>query len=348
MKRVFILLTLILITNSSCVEKSKNSNQNELVFMTYNVENLFDEIEQKNQDVSFLPLEYKKKNGIFKKCNKIRSRYYRKNCLTSDWNKQKVEAKLNNLADIIARANDDKGPDILLLQEVENLLILKRLKEKLLAKNISYNIAHIDSPDKRGIDTAILSKYKIERTELLINESLGVITRGILEVKIKVSKDQYLIAYSVHFPSQGKRTPKRIASLEFLFKHMQQRLLDNPQAVLVAAGDVNIIKHEEKEGIYNNVRRFAISHKVATNKYVGTYYYHPKKSWSYFDVFIFPKIYLSNNSKIQAMTNSITPFNITSWQNEKTKDGELTPRKYVSRKNGASDHWPLLMKINLK
>jgi hypothetical protein len=54
----------------------------------------------------------------------------RTECLKLDWNEKVLAAKIRNLAKVIGRF-EGRGPDILVLQEVENRAILDRLRSAL-------------------------------------------------------------------------------------------------------------------------------------------------------------------------------------------------------------------------
>ena len=94
----------------------------------YNLENLFDTIDGPNDDAEYLPNSPKQ------------------------WNTEKYQNKLKNMARVI----DSIQPHILGVCEVENLNVLKDLKDKSSWLSLTYaNIVHQESPDKRGIDVAI-------------------------------------------------------------------------------------------------------------------------------------------------------------------------------------------------
>jgi hypothetical protein len=99
----------------------------------WNVENLFDTVDDPDNpyDDEFLP-----------------------NNPTTRWTRARFETKLDNLAQVISGMNHGQGPDLLGIQEVENRYVLEELAKRLPAK--PYGIVHYDSPDPRGIDTALL------------------------------------------------------------------------------------------------------------------------------------------------------------------------------------------------
>ena len=136
-----------------------------LSVMILNVDNLFVTfVVNLKVDKAFLPLSVKNTITHIKQCNKIKVTKWRNECLYLDWNKEIKNAKLANLAKNILSYKQN-GADIVALQEVENIQILNELF--LLLKPYGYkNISLLESKDRRGIDTAFISKYEIRNPKL--------------------------------------------------------------------------------------------------------------------------------------------------------------------------------------
>lgn len=102
----------------------------------YNLENLYDTINQPEVlDEEFLPDAPKQ------------------------WTGQRYRAKLGALAKVIAQIGTDQGlalPDVLGVCELENRGVLTDLAGQPELKHAHYKIVHRDSPDRRGIDVALL------------------------------------------------------------------------------------------------------------------------------------------------------------------------------------------------
>ena len=66
--------------------------------------------------------------------------------------------KCNGIAKTIMLAGDEFGglPDVVGLAEVENATVLRRLIGSTCLRKSDYAIVHYDSPDRRGIDCALL------------------------------------------------------------------------------------------------------------------------------------------------------------------------------------------------
>lgn len=196
-----------------------------IVIGFYNVENLFDTIDDPAiDDAEFTP------NG--------------KNV----WTRELYEKKSNNIARVIAAMNNGNGPDILGLCEVENKEVIEHLIANKLLIKFSYAIAHHDSPDKRGIDVALI--YKKNSMKVLNVKPLRVDisafgdqpTRDVLSVTGVINKDTVYFFLN-HWPSRrnGRETsePKRIAAAAVVRKAVDSILLIHPQAKIIIMGDLN-------------------------------------------------------------------------------------------------------------
>ncbi len=132
-KKKFVLILLILTFGSVFCQEKKYAIR---TIAFYNLENLFDTINDVSKNDEASPIMELKSN---------RSKVY--------WD------KIDKLASTIAQIGLEKtktSPAIIGVSEVENLSVLEDLvKSKHLAKK-QYGIIHYDSPDKRGIDVALL------------------------------------------------------------------------------------------------------------------------------------------------------------------------------------------------
>src|SRR5687767_7847501 len=74
------------------------------------------------------------------------------------WTPQLRDRKISQLASVIARLNDEAGPDLLGVCEVENRFVLDLLVDELARRlgGREYAVVHADTSDARGIDVAFL------------------------------------------------------------------------------------------------------------------------------------------------------------------------------------------------
>ena len=102
----------------------------------YNLENLFDTKDDPNTlDDDFTPTGFKK------------------------WSKRRYKKKVYKLAKTISelgQGSSDYFPALVGVAEVENKKVMKDLIRSEPLRAIPYDFVHYDSPDERGIDTALI------------------------------------------------------------------------------------------------------------------------------------------------------------------------------------------------
>ena len=83
------------------------------------------------------------------------------------WTWKRFQAKANTFAKALFWIEGETGrlPDIVGLEEVENSFVLRQILQKTALRKLDYKYVHYDSPDRRGIDVALL--YRSSRLELL-------------------------------------------------------------------------------------------------------------------------------------------------------------------------------------
>lgn len=195
----------------------------------YNLENLFDTVNDpvKNDD-DFTP------NGRNANTEKV----FRK--------------KLKNIADVISimgiEKNED-GPALLGVAEIENRFVLEELsKEKKLAKR-KYKIVHFESPDKRGIDVALMYQPKYFRvlaaralTVSLARLGDSYPTRDVLWVKGKL-RGELVHVFVNHWPSrrggEAATREKRKEAARVCKKMIDSLKQTEPNLKAIVMGDLN-------------------------------------------------------------------------------------------------------------
>ena len=240
--------------------------------MSINAQNLFDTIDDPGKDdKAFLPIEMKQSKKHKNSCNSITVKRWRMECFFQDWNEETKNAKLRNLVEVII-SYDKNGADVIGLQEIENMNILEQLFN--LLKPYGYIDFHLlESTDKRGVDTAFISKYKISNPKLhYVNFSPNfetIDTRPIFEVEINFNK-KILKFYNVHFPSNFHPAQMRIESFQKL-----KELIASHSEPSVALGDFNLTKKDDKKfDVYKNQEDYwYVAHREGCDSCLGTYYY---------------------------------------------------------------------------
>ncbi len=171
------------------------------------------------------------------------------------WTKKRFLAKCQTIAKSIFWIADKTGgmPDIIALAEVENRFVLKRLLSETALWKYDYEIVHHDSPDRRGIDVALL--YRRSSFDLFYEAAVPVRpppgrslnTRDILLVQLRRKMQppgagaQLLSILVNHHPSKfggGDTDWRRAAALETLAS-LKDSLWRAGERQIVAVGDFN-------------------------------------------------------------------------------------------------------------
>jgi hypothetical protein len=195
-----------------------------VTIMTFNVENLFDTRDDPGKDDrTFLPLAAKQTVRHRAACAEIEVPHWREQCFDWDWSEAILARKLSVVADAILQVNDGRGPDVVALQEVENLGVLEKLRTEYLVPAGYRSAILIEGNDDRGIDVAFLTRLETVGEPLLhaipfdgVPASRVADTRGILEATFRLPDGSLLTGFSVHFPAPFHPTRMRISAYEFL------------------------------------------------------------------------------------------------------------------------------------
>ena len=184
----------------------------------YNVENLFDTINDPNKYDEASPMMELKFN---------RTEIYKK--------------KVKNMASVIAQIGagfSKYAPAIIGLSEVENRTVVEDLaNDSALIKN-DYGIVHYDSPDERGIDVALM--YRKQFFTPITTSSHELVLYNSKNDKRDYTRDQLLVSGLLedelihiivnHWPSrsggEAKSRPKRVAAAK-----LNKYLIDSLQNV---------------------------------------------------------------------------------------------------------------------
>ncbi len=231
MKNKFYLLLLVFFIGSLAAYPQKRQKQfNIRTIAFYNVENLFDTINDPNKNDEASPMMELKGN---------RSEVYWK--------------KINNMATVISKIGLEKAktsPAIIGLAEVENRSVVEDLIATDALKGKHYGIVHFDSPDKRGIDVALLYQKRYfkpidqKNYELRIwdNDGKRIYTRDQLLVS-GVLDDEVIYIIVNHWPSrsggEAKSRPKREKAAYLTTQIITDIRKEDPNAKIIIMGDLN-------------------------------------------------------------------------------------------------------------
>ncbi|WP_409477518.1 endonuclease/exonuclease/phosphatase family protein [Pseudobdellovibrio sp. HCB154] len=324
--------------------------EDEISVMTFNVENMFDNLHDKGtEDYTYLPRAQKGSAEVAEFCMKVKSKFYREECNYKDWNDEIVAFKLSQVGKTIKYIDHGKGPDIILMAEVENLNILNQLVDTQL-KDFGYQTrVLIEGPDLRGIDPAIISKfplkgkpvlhlipYKDENPEQL---KYAKRSRGVIEATVILPNKKELTVMAVHFPSQANPTEWRKQAIEFVKNKMLE--YEKKGRAVIAGGDMNTTATEEgRNGYFSKIFSQAgpVSHLVGCDHCKGSHNY--KGEWSFLDVMVY-------GNSISKAGLTLIPESI---QVVITPDNSIhgSPLRFDDeKKEGVADHFPLYSRLKI-
>ncbi len=219
----FYLITLIALCFSSLSGLKAQSKGKKVSVAFYNQENLFDTIDGENNDADFLP------EGV------------------KHWTKERYELKLKHMAEAISVLADGKAPDILGLCEVENRGVVEDLVAQEALKKYNYQVVHFESPDKRGIDNALIYRpnkfaFTGAASHFVKLPEDYILTRDILEVNGLLMGEPVAILVG-HWPSRsgGEKAsmPRRLAAAKVMKQVTDNLMSQNKGQKVILMGDFN-------------------------------------------------------------------------------------------------------------
>ena len=171
------------------------------------------------------------------------------------WTEEIYQDKLKNMAKVMAEIGAEvsgSAPTIIGVCETENRKVLEDLVNQVTLVEEDYGIIQFDSPDRRGIDVALLYKKKLftpthyKAKELLIyddnDKSKRVFTRDQLVVSGMLDGEKIHLIVN-HWPSRSggeKRSrSKRIKAAKLNRQIIDSIFSDDPYAKIITMGDFN-------------------------------------------------------------------------------------------------------------
>jgi predicted extracellular nuclease len=312
--------------------------------MFYNVENLFDTFNDSlKNDESFTP------EG------------------NHHWTEFRYNKKLKSLSKVILAAGGWEAPEIIGLCEIENRFVLDQLVQKTGLRNIGYQIIHEESPDRRGIDVAMM--YRPNKFTPINHQAINITfpfdpgskTRDILYVRGLVGDQDTVHLFVNHWPSKfggAKETePKRMFVAKLLRNKVDSIFALNADANIVIMGDLNdeptdesVMKGLKPETDLSKLKRnnqlfnlmYAIRHK-GSHKY--------QDSWSTIDQFIVSGGLMLRTEGLRVAPEKAVIFEADFLlEVDERNMGKKPFRTYIGMKyhGGYADHLPIYVDLLLK
>lgn len=332
-------LLLILGSFASCQQKLQSlkrpSNGFSIAF--YNVENLFDTIDDPRiNDRDFLP------------------------DAKVAWTSERYAHKLTQISKVIAAMDTLDFPHVLGLSEIENRAVLEDLIQEKHISNAAYDIIHIDDNDPRGIEVAMLFRpdyFKPVHQQALVHvRDNGRRSRHILYVKGLIHSQDTLHLFVNHWTSrfggQEATEAARMGSGKYLRQIVDSIFHQIPEANIVIMGDFN--DNPDDPSMFSHLRAYAPGEEIRPQQlfnlsmegYItgeGTLFY---RGWDFFDQIIVSSSLIQPYASLKASPIQIVKKD---WMLYSPSRGEARPNRTMSGGNyfgGFSDHLPVLIKLH--
>jgi exonuclease III len=282
-----------------------------------------------------------------------------------NWTAERYEKKIKNMSQVLSEIGSNlvkTSPDIIGLCEVENKSVIEDLVNHENLKQKDYGIVHLDSPDERGIDVALIYKnasfivntFKSHRLLLSNEEGFRDYTRDQLVVSGYLDKEKIHFIVN-HWPSrsggEARSKPNRIAAAK-----LNKRIIDSIQRIdanakIISMGDFNddptnsslkkILKVKGKKNNLEETDLFNPFEKLF-KKGIGSLAYRDK--WNLFDQIFFTSNFIQDNKDSYSFWKAGV-FNPTYLLDSSGRYKGYPLRTYAggSYIGGYSDHFPVFI-----
>ena len=236
MKRTFYAFVAALVVLTMSLP-AQAGNPRKYIIGFYNLENLFDTYHDDGKnDYEYLP------DG------------------GNQWTEVKYQKKLKNMAKVIAamKADNKQWHAVLGVSEIENRHVLEDLVADSQIADANYQIVHFDSPDRRGVDCALLYRpqifkfitaeaipftfmpSRIDWSQWTQKEMDNFRTRDILMVRGTIDGEMFAF-FVCHLPSRlgGKGADLRPRGAEIAYQRAMELQKEFPGIKIVVMGDMN-------------------------------------------------------------------------------------------------------------
>lgn len=317
---------------------AQRSANDDITILFYNVENLFDTIDQPGVlDEEFTPGSEKEWNT---------SRYYR---------------KIEDISRVLTGTGRNVLPDVIGLAEVENRMVLEDLLAAPAFRKGDYGIIHEESPDARGIDVALL--YRKDVLKSVSHEIIPVhfpfdsteTTRDILHVTAKLPDGEMVHFFVNHWSSRyggmKESEPKRMYCAVSLRRRIDRLFAQENNPRIVIMGDFNDeptnrslmnilqagnkLRNIEIGDLYN---LYYDQHNMGL---AGSYYY--RGDWNMLDQIIVSYNMINQESRFSCNYQDGMILK-EDWMLFENQDGVMVPNRTYGGPNyygGISDHLPV-------
>ncbi|HAS46274.1 MAG TPA: endonuclease [Microscillaceae bacterium] len=330
------LLIILVVVNTTLVAAQAKYQKRCIAF--YNVENLFDTVDDpEKRDEEFLPSGRKQ------------------------WDADRYAKKLDKLSLVLSKLGEEP-PAVIGLCEVENKQVVEDLVKTKHLKKYNYKIVHYPSPDRRGIDVALI--YRPEYFKVTSSKSYRLtdknqpdfITRDQLLVTGEFDGDEMHLIVN-HWPSRygGKErsAPRRMLAAKLSRRVADSLLNANRNAKLIVMGDLN--DNPNDPSLTQGLKAFAKRPKGKNlynamaplyKKGIGSLRY--RDEWFLFDQIIVSKALVKGSkSQYRYLSKSAKVYAPEMLKQKEGRYKGYPDRTYAGRRylGGFSDHFPVFIYI---
>lgn len=282
---------------------------------------------------------------------------------SNKWNEHKYNNKLQKMSYAISQIGLDQSPIgavILGVSEIENRGVLEDLVKQPAIADRSYDIVHYDSPDRRGIDVALLynPRYFVVSNSksypVTSDNDTSFRTRDQLMVSGYLFREKVHIIVN-HWPSRTggeiASRPKRIEAAQVTRSIVDSLFKVEPKAKIIIMGDMNDDPHNESTAVILNAKRN--TDEVAPQglfnpmwqlhaKGIGSLAY--QGQWNLFDqIIISHELLAAPKDKLHFWKAEVFNRNFLTHQEGQDKGMPLRTHSRGVWLNGYSDHFPTLI-----
>jgi endonuclease/exonuclease/phosphatase family metal-dependent hydrolase len=232
------------------------------------------------------------------------------------WDSTKYAHKLENMSRVVSEIGTKYTPDgmaVLGVSEIENRGVLEDLVAMPKLKDRNYKIVHFDSPDRRGVDVALLYQEKYFKLKnatkypLSFTDDQGETRHTRDQLVVTGDMDGEDVTFIVcHWPSrwggQKASEPKRVAAADLGRRIIDSLLTDNPNAKVILMGDFN--DDPVDASMLDHIKAKGKKAKLKKGELYNTMWDHFKKgngtlayrdAWNLFDQVVISQAFLSEH-----------------------------------------------------
>lgn len=305
----------------------------------YNLENLFDTIHDEGKnDYEYLP------DG------------------TNKWGTMKYVNKVKNMSEVLADMATDMipvGMAAVGVSEIENSRVMQALIESEKLAPRGWKFIHVEGPDARGVDCALLYNPKLYQPYayklapyLLENGSDEYRTRGFLIVSGMMSGERVHMIVN-HWPSRFAKSPARERAAVQVRELKDSLMAEHPDSKVIIMGDMNddpddksmktcLGAMRERKDLKNPSDLYNPWWNILREDGLGTLKY--RGSWNLFDQLVFTaNLVGKDRSTLKFYKPEIFSRSYMFQTDGKYKGSPKRTHASGIWLNGYSDHLPVIM-----